>query len=38
MLQNLDYDEVYSDCYPVVGNGTTVLNPCGLMAANFFNG
>lgn len=38
MGENLDYDDVYSDCYPLITNGSTLLNPCGLIANTFFNG
>lgn len=38
MGKNLDYDDVYSDCYPVISNGSLLLNPCGLIANTFFNG
>eukprot|EP01033_Poteriospumella_lacustris_P018239 gene18239-13105_t len=37
MGENLDYDDVYSDCYPLITNGSTLLNPCGLIANTFFN-
>lgn len=36
--QNLGYDDVYSDCYPLVENSSYLLNPCGLVANTFFNG
>lgn len=36
-LQNLAYDDVSSDCYPMVANGSALLNPCGLIANTFFN-
>jgi hypothetical protein len=34
----MDYDDVYSDCYPLLRNGSLLLNPCGLIANTFFNG
>ena len=37
-IQDLTYDEVSSSCYPLVENGTQLLNPCGLIANSFFNG
>ena len=36
--QNLAYSEVESDCYPLISNGSLLLNPCGLIANTFFNG
>ena len=38
LVQSLDYDDVYLDCYPLIENGTQLLNPCGLIANSFFNG
>ena len=38
MGSNLDYDAVSADCFPLIENGTTLLNPCGLIANSFFNG
>lgn len=38
MGDNLSYDDVYSDCYPIITNGSLLLNPCGLIANTFFNG
>jgi hypothetical protein len=37
MGENLGYDDVYSDCYPLISNGSLLLNPCGLIANTFFN-
>lgn len=34
----LSYDDVYDDCFPLVENGSMLLNPCGLIANSFFNG
>ena len=38
MGSNLNYDDVYDDCFPLVENSTMLLNPCGLIANSFFNG
>jgi hypothetical protein len=35
---DLGYSDVYDDCFPLVENGTVLLNPCGLIANSFFNG
>jgi len=37
MGENLSYDDVESDCFPLVENGSALLNPCGLIANSFFN-
>jgi hypothetical protein len=29
---------VASSCYPLIENGTNLLNPCGLIANSLFNG
>lgn len=36
--QVLGYDDVASSCYPLIENGTNLLNPCGLIANSLFNG
>jgi hypothetical protein len=35
---DLDYSQVYSECYPLVENASNLLNPCGLIANTLFNG
>ena len=37
MGEVLTYDELSSDCYPMIDNGTLLLNPCGLISNTFFN-
>lgn len=37
-VQVLEYDDVASSCYPLIENGTNLLNPCGLIANSLFNG
>lgn len=37
-FKNLAYSDVESDCYPLIKNGSLLLNPCGLVANTFFNG
>lgn len=37
-VQKLEAGDVRFECYPVVRNGSQLLNPCGLYANTFFNG
>lgn len=34
---NLEYDDLELDCFPLIQNGSLLLNPCGLIANSLFN-
>jgi len=34
---NLQYDDLELDCFPLIQNGSLLLNPCGLIANSLFN-
>lgn len=38
MGSDLSYDDVSGDCFPLIQNGSLLLNPCGLIANSLFNG